>query len=611
MLDTTSSEDKPEDKSGQSQIQDSIQTQPSPDPAEQVATPSTPAARSSWFGLWGYASPTSNTDPEPANLQKSVSVEPSHTNVDATSDSQDTSNISPRPTSGGWAFWSREKQTQSVADHGDVGEVAVANTSSESNPQPAAISAPSSIAGSTSKKRERPSSEEQSTSSPQKKTKELDEESKEPKESSRMHDSILKTTVDPSTSKRSTASPTKDLLLPAFDNTYHQAPTPSYLQKFIGALGRGHSQKQNHLNIAVHPHCPQKALAIGIHGYFPAPLIQKVLGQPTGTSLRFANGAADAITAWATKQSLTCDIEKIALEGEGMIADRIDSLWSLLLNWIDHIRKADFILLACHSQGVPVAISLVAKLLNFGCLKPSARIGVCGMAGVNLGPFSSYQSRFFGGSASELFDFSRPLSAVSKNYSSALALVLKHHVRIVYIGSIDDQLVSLESSTFSNISHPYIYRAVFVDGRIHAPDFLTHLVGFALKLRNLGISDHGLVRELSGPLAGSLYTGEGHSRIYEDRAVYALAVSHALETTTLASDANPTITSKPYQVPGATNTNPYFLPWAMRGVLEEDFVRTELKTETSTLLSLFEQWKPSSKVLKDVKFRLEAVKSKL
>lgn len=49
---------------------------------------------------------------------------------------------------------------------------------------------------------------------------------------------------------------------------------------------------------------------------------------------------------------------------------------------------------------------------------------------------------------------------------------------------------------------------------------VSHLVGFALKLRNLGVSDHGLIRELSSPLAGSLYTGEGHSRLYDDDAVY-------------------------------------------------------------------------------------------
>ena len=34
------------------------------------------------------------------------------------------------------------------------------------------------------------------------------------------------------------------------------------------------------------------------------------------------------------------------------------------------------------------------------------------------------------------------------------------------------------------------------------------------------MSDHGLIRELSIPLAGSLYNGEGHSRIYFDDRVY-------------------------------------------------------------------------------------------
>lgn len=49
---------------------------------------------------------------------------------------------------------------------------------------------------------------------------------------------------------------------------------------------------------------------------------------------------------------------------------------------------------------------------------------------------------------------------------------------------------------------------------------IAHLVGFALKLRNLGVSDHGIIRELSVPLAGSLYTGEGHSRLYDETAIY-------------------------------------------------------------------------------------------
>jgi hypothetical protein len=228
-------------------------------------------------------------------------------------------------------------------------------------------------------------------------------------------------------------------------------------------------------------------------------------------------------------------------------------------------------------------------------------------------------------------------------YLAALDEVLRFGVRILYVGSIDDQLVSLESSTFSTLSHPYIYRAVFVDGRIHAPDFLTHLVGFALKLRNLGLPDHGLIRELSPALAGSLYGGEGHSRVYEDPAIYSLAVQHALETTSLPI---PTTKERPstagsfqginipiigeklannskkedvYKLrvkdyePSATTTNPnpFFLPWAMRGLLEEDFVKKELGDEVEELLGMFEAWKPTGKQLKDVKFRLEGVRSKL
>ena len=129
-------------------------------------------------------------------------------------------------------------------------------------------------------------------------------------------------------------------------------------------------------------------------------------------------------------------------DGRAM-ADRIAG--KLLLNWIDKIRHADFIILACHSQGVPVAISLAAKLIGFGCVN-GARLGVCAMAGVNLGPFVDYRSRFIGGSAGELFEFAKPDSPVSKAYENALDTVLRFGAKVIYIGSMDDQLVSLQAS---------------------------------------------------------------------------------------------------------------------------------------------------------------------
>jgi hypothetical protein len=85
-----------------------------------------------------------------------------------------------------------------------------------------------------------------------------------------------------------------------------------------------------------------------------------------------------------------------------------------------------------------------------------------------------------------------------------------------------------------------------------------------------------------------------------------VAVEFTLET---ASVGDIPLQINKYVIP--TNSNPFQLPWSMRGLLEEDVVKTDLNEEVRGLLKQFDDWKPSTKVLKDVKYRLEAVKSKL
>ncbi|KAF8468952.1 hypothetical protein BDZ91DRAFT_79622 [Kalaharituber pfeilii] len=411
-------------------------------------------------------------------------------------------------------------------------------------------------------------------------------------------------TASPATSNLQRICP-QNHVFPSFDSCYDLIETPSILSTLTKLFKAPLQPLEKHLYRKKTPHQVKKAVAIGVHGFFPMRIVRTVLGEPTGTSVRFAEAAAAAIKRWAERNGVEIAVEKVALEGEGKVADRVEMLWKLLENWMDHVRNADFVLIAAHSQGVVVGLQLLARMIEQGCVD-NARVGFAAMAGINLGPFYHLPTSILTGSAKELFEFQRQESAVSKKYIQALRVVLAHEVRIVFIGSIDDQLVPLESSTFSNIDHPYIYRAVFVDGRVHAPNFLSHLVGFAMKLRNLGISDHGLIRELSTPLAGSLYGGEGHSRIYDDGAVYDLAVRHALETTDCPDVP---LRVGPFELP--TNNNPFFLPWSMRGLLEEPFVREKLEYEKQQLLQQFEDWKPTSKVLKDVKFRLEGIRSKL
>lgn len=235
-----------------------------------------------------------------------------------------------------------------------------------------------------------------------------------------------------------------NLLLPSFSSTYQMKENPSILQQITQLLLRTSQPPANHVFRARDAPKVRKAIAIGVHGLFPATYLRPMIGQPTGTSLRFANLCAEAIRRWADVHgSPDCEIEKVALEGEGRISDRVDNLWKLMLNWIDHIRNADLIVMACHSQGVPVSIMLLEKLIDLGIIT-DAKIGVCAMAGVAMGPFPDYKSSILMGSAAELWDFGNPQSANSQRFEASLRRVLDYGARVTFIGSIDDQLVPME-----------------------------------------------------------------------------------------------------------------------------------------------------------------------
>ncbi|KAL1855452.1 hypothetical protein Plec18170_004172 [Paecilomyces lecythidis] len=612
-------DDKQDDGREEQAKKDSATPQQARSDAEtQPSEQSTSAQRRSWFLMWsGSPAPpkvpaeqgpaTEPQEPRLATDQATAEEVNNKPPTDPTennrSESVDSSARQPdNARSSGWSFWYRDTskdpgtQKTEEAQNGSVAEAESAATKqSKENQEP-------------TQKGQKPPAKEVVKGQPK--------ERGEPAPTAAVI-SVPEQPATPTKAKAPEGPASKQLqkaipnqVLPSFRDTFATQESPSLLQTISRqTLGRilhysKESDKQ-HVYVTKDPPRIKKALAIGVHGYFPAPLIRTVLGQPTGTSVKFSNMAAKAIRQWTENHGYSCDVQKIALEGEGRIAERVDLLWKLLLNWIEDIRKADFVLVACHSQGVPVATILVSKLISFGCLN-AQRVGICAMAGVNLGPFPDFKSRWISGSAGELFDFAHANSQVSRDYEAALESALNFGVRISYIGSIDDQLVSLESSLFSPASHPYIYRAAFVDGRVHAPSFLSHLVGFALKLRNLGIPDHGIIRELSSPLAGSLYAGEGHSRLYEDEAVYYLAIEFALETSNVNGAA-----LRVQRPPQSPTPNPYILPFAMRGLLEEEYVRRELYQETMELLKQFDDWKPTSKVLKDVKFRLEGIRSKL
>ena len=406
--------------------------------------------RRSWLGYWSRddvkatesiiksSKPTPNLIPEGCPRDTKHELQDSSQTASSEAVNQDTA----PPQSSGWAFWSRSTQNNPNENSAtaNIGEFAVAKSPSQSNPEAVLMDGSKGVIKATDKlgKSETPSSAGQPRGK-----KVSDVVTASSKSSSATATSIPFTTKLPKATNILLKDNARNLLLPSLKQTYKAPESPGLLQQLGQFLSYTRAPVSKHVNLVRDPPRIKTALAIGVHGYFPAPLIRSVLGQPTGTSIKFAESAAGAIQKWTLDHGYSCEVEKVALEGEGKIEERIDLLWKLLLNWLDSIRKADFILVACHSQGVPVAMMLVAKLIAFGCVN-SARIGVCAMAGVSLGPFADYKSRWISGSAGELFEFAQPDSKVSKDYEAALREALDFGVKVLYIGSIDDQLVSLE-----------------------------------------------------------------------------------------------------------------------------------------------------------------------
>lgn len=444
------------------------------------------ARESSWFGFWPSrgtdqaAAPNtpvsaaeSNQPAEPVNAPEDVVME----------DAPPVQLPDPPPPKAGstWAFWSRDSGPSSVrtpATQQEEGQLAVMGETSETHPRRSGSIA---MKGAPPKEPPLKAADKDDQSKPatplvkessSKKSKRVRPQSMDIDERSPSRPSTPKSD---STSKAGSAkTPTSvktavpNLLLPSFGSTYRMKKNPSILKQLAQLaqlLLRSQQAPANHVFISNEPPKVKKALAIGIHGLFPANYLRPMIGQPTGTSIKFANHCAEAIRRWADSHGCeTCEIEKVALEGEGRIGERVENLWKLLLNWIEHIRSADLIILACHSQGVPVTIMLLAKLIELGIVT-NARIGVCAMgkqrssceywlsclanaavAGVSLGPFPDYRSGMgiLMGSAGELWEFSKPESEISKRLEESVKAVLNYGARITYIASMDDQLIPME-----------------------------------------------------------------------------------------------------------------------------------------------------------------------
>ncbi|KAJ3260664.1 hypothetical protein HK103_000296 [Boothiomyces macroporosus] len=302
-------------------------------------------------------------------------------------------------------------------------------------------------------------------------------------------------------------------------------------------------------------------------------MFNRIVGEPVGTSDYFIDKMQQATIKYFRERNgiQIEDLSLISLNGEGKIEDRVDLLYSQLNNYMDKIQEADLVLFVAHSQGTPVTALIIERLIENNIINTKKQ----------------------------------------RTGMMALEYILSNGVRISAVGSWYDQVVPLYSATLQGINHPNVFRALYIHAQDYQPDFLSHLVVFGLKLRNKGLTDYGLITQLSDYLAGNIYGfgTQGHSAIYEELDTYYVSLSWIMGQNKLWDLQQEEIASKfkaPYK------TNPFNLPWIIAKLTSDENIKKdqELSNDLKELQELFKIWIPNSQ-LKELKYSLEMFKAKL
>lgn len=377
----------------------------------------------------------------------------------------------------------------------------------------------------------------------------------------------------------------------------------------------------------------RKISLLGFHGWFPNKLIQRVIGDPRGTSTRMVDMLETAVREddpFPPFCEGPASIYKFALKGEGTIEERVekhfDELQNVPINYfhedltsIQHLKESDTIILGAHSQGAPVAIILLAKLLDAGIINlEKQNVSILTVAGIFHGPFPPLRKNLVvqyveADAARQLFDLNNPDSDVSKLLAKSLDKVLSAGINITCVASWLDQVVPFYSACLLGFEHPNIWRSIHINADHYRPDFLTKLVETGLKIKNTlpGIGEpetHMILAEISEYISGSIYQHATHSSAYRKLDSYQTALEWMKigpRTKNVSIQAVDHIRHRPLQ----STVNPYYLPWLFRGWLNNSELLNNilLREEIVELQRLYKDWQPDSKLLKDFKFKLEPI----
>ncbi|CAG8496019.1 13285_t:CDS:2 [Ambispora leptoticha] len=342
----------------------------------------------------------------------------------------------------------------------------------------------------------------------------------------------------------------------------------------------------------------QPIAIIGVHGWQPK-ILQNIVKLDSGL---FCAKMAEAVRQKLGLGPNEGDITSIPLNGYGTVLKRRDDfLKQIQANQTtsEKLKNAKILYVVGHSQGVPVSVFLLQKLIEVGLVNPNQqKICACLMAGISQGPISRFDpagklaEAIDDDQTEEMFEFQKSSSSISQAYRDATANILKGGVKIVYFASGNDEAVPLHSALYSHMSHPSIKRGIYVATTVYEEKrFIVDLVRILIRIRNNDYSDHGLLNLLSDSLIGYLID-KGHSDLHNEPEAYQYAVDHLTKSKD-NKDVDIKFTEFDYSLPEKPHRT--YVPWAMRGLLsdEEVIITEKLMPDLKSLRQVYKTWSPN------------------
>ncbi|KAJ3553699.1 hypothetical protein NM688_g3475 [Phlebia brevispora] len=369
-----------------------------------------------------------------------------------------------------------------------------------------------------------------------------------------------------------------------------------------------------------------RVVVIGVAGWSPGAVTRTIAGGLPSSSSKFVNMTCAALEKFEEDHGFKFQkISRIPLEGDGTIDRKVSKVHSHLLGneeWMADLHAADVIFVAAHSQGCIVATHLLDRLIRDGHILTPRNADIVASTAAAVAPggaqpvsgplrylrtsslLQPYIQYFENAAARELFEFQNTESTASQDYIRALRTVMDHGAKMVYVASLNDQVVPIYSGLFTAASHPRILRALYIDGdAYHSSDFLSNLLVLLIRITNSGLSDSGLLAHLSEATAGTL-SGVGHSTAYEELATYSLAVDY-LFLTNDGPDVRADLLVEPFNA--VNEQNDYEIPWSLRDLIADDRVARFFAQEFAQLRDAFDDWSPKTSILRDVKRKLQPI----